>query len=258
VAYPASYNAPSEPEQLRSIERLEKAHVPLALIQAENIVWDGAPLSLRNFLIYRYLIDNFLPFKDEYGRIWMIRKNEVGRLAETGYQIAESEEAVTLLSEPFWKKNLFELPVSWGRAADTLSNRLTNPVDILQDSVVLGSHSLEEVNPREWKITGKDPFLVFQIPSGTKGDVLFIEMDREIPGTMAIFWTSNLLPEFGEQQYYVFGSESTHYMIPVSSAPSWYLSETVQQLRVDLPEQFSGQVKFEKILLFDRVIRNGD
>lgn len=253
VPYTSFYNAPTTSQQVRAINELERRGVPLVLIDGENILWDGGPLSLRSYHIYQYLLGKYLPFQDEFGRTWMIRKNETDRLSKTNYSIVSEQEVPKILNLVFRQKDLQGIPASWGNSYESLNSKLRNPIDILSSDGVSNSHNLKEKSG-EWTATGNDPWLVFSLPSNVQGDMLYIEVEQaNCRGQMQIFWSTNLYKGFTEDQSFVFNFVGSQFLIPVSSAPSWALSDYITEIRIDVPNR-NCRVRFNNIVLYERII----
>jgi hypothetical protein len=254
VPVAAIYNASSTPVQLRIVTELGQKKIPLVLISAANILHDGGKPSLRNFVIYQFLLQNYLPFKDEFGLIWMIRKGEERRLDHTHYKV---DQGLVELNKTFLQKQLQGLPAAWGNSGVTLLSKMTNPKDILKMGQLQSSNDLLLNDHGDWQVTGIDPYVVFALPPGVKGDLLQIELDQKIPQElMQVFWTNDLVPVFQDPQSFVFGgANSSKYIIPVSSAPSWLLSNSIQAIRIDFPSDYQGTIHFNKLILYDRVTK---
>lgn len=61
MAVTAPYNMPSGVQQRREVEALKLDLPKLALLQGDNIVYDGGGLALRNPYLYRFVVDNYIP-----------------------------------------------------------------------------------------------------------------------------------------------------------------------------------------------------
>jgi hypothetical protein len=127
-------------------------------------------------------------------------------------------------------------------------------VDLLANGQILSVNGVRAAEDGSWQITGQDPYIVIGVPGGAKGDELFIEIDRKLSaGVWQIRWTNDLVRAFDEQNSFVFNSGGARFLVPVSAAPSWELSQGIKQLRIDLPSGFQGMLKFDKIILYDRL-----
>ncbi|MCP4143307.1 MAG: hypothetical protein GY755_23965 [Chloroflexi bacterium] len=249
----AFYNAPTEQQQLRTIEELQTKSIHLALVDSNNILHDGGPLSLRSFWVYRFLLNSYTPFIDHNGYTWMILKSKTNRATSSGFHLGSKNEEVDLLSDIFWQKDLAGLPASWGQSIKHLDQKTENPVNLLVTGKILDTHNMTQDSNNEWNVIGKNHYIILEIPAGAKGDMLYLETDRNIEKhSYQVFWINDIVPTFAEENSFVFEANGTQFMVPLSAAPSWELSEMVTQIKINLPKNFSGKIHFNKIILYDR------
>ncbi len=249
----APYNIPSEAQQMRVIDQLESKQIPLVLVLAENIYHDGGVLSLRNYWIYDYLQTNFIPFSDEFGRVWMVRNGEEHRLKGTSYTIGDKQEQSRLSNLTFWQKYIAGIPAAWGNSTGVLLTRLTQQRNILEDAQVTAFNNLQLNNDLKWETIGPDPSIVIRLPQNTSGDMLYLEFEQNIIGdNMQLFWLDDTASEFNEDQSFLFTAKSSKYLIPVSSAPSWNNLNQHRVIRIDLPDNYSGVFRIDKLYIYDR------
>jgi hypothetical protein len=255
VAVPAIYNASSVPVQNRIIDQLEKKQVPLVLLYPDNIFIDGGPISIRDYAVYKYLLKNYLPFQDEAGYIWMIRKGEEQRLAKTIYKIDSSEERLALLSPILWQKDLAGLPAAWGNSVQSLKKKMANPKNLLEKATDISAHNLQKLENGDWQVSGPDPYLVIALPPKVHGDLLLIDTSQKITGgPMEVFWQSDLVSKLQDSDSFSFWTDSSKFIVPVASAPSWYLSDGIQKIRIDFPDNYQGIIHFNNLTLLDRIL----
>ncbi len=62
-------------QQQRAIEQLKQKPVRVVLLQADNLIHDGGGLALRSPLLFRFVMDNYLPVWAE-GFVFGIRRDE--------------------------------------------------------------------------------------------------------------------------------------------------------------------------------------
>jgi hypothetical protein len=254
VKYTSPYNMPSEIQQQKIVRQLEEKQVALALVQSNNLYHDGGTLPLRNYWVYRYLLENFVPFNDPTGDVWMVRQDQARRASERGYALSTGSSSLQNLNSAFWQKDLKNLPAAWGASFPSLSGLLTRPVDLLGGEPFAGLHNVSCSPSPTCDATGPDPFVVVQIPEGAKGDFLWIELDREVPGQfLQLFWTNEWVPDFSEEHSFVFSASGSRFLAPVSAAPSWLLAQSPRLLRIDFPEGFQGRVTIKSLVLYDRL-----
>lgn len=75
VPVTAPYNMVSLAQQQRAIDQLKLKSVRVALLQADNLIHDGGGLALRSPLLFRFIMDNYLPVWLE-GFVFGIRKDQ--------------------------------------------------------------------------------------------------------------------------------------------------------------------------------------
>jgi hypothetical protein len=252
VVDPAPYNTPADIQQLRMIDQIEKKQVPLVLLMTEKNIFDGGPLSLRDYWLYRYLLDRFTPFVDDGGYIWMVRKGQENLLNGTGYTIVP-EQSLAYLTTAFWQENISGLPGSWGSSFDQLKGKLSSPVNLLSGK--LGAmNGLRKVDAQTIEVTGSPAYLILEVPPGQKGDILYIETAAPIQGSsMQAAWVNDLVPDFNDANHFTFNAGFSRYLIPLSAAPSWALSQSAQRIKIQFPGSFHGSVTFKQLVLFTRI-----
>lgn len=59
------YNMAHPDQQLRSVERLNDNPPRMALLAADNIIFDGASFALRSHLVFRWIVENYIPVEIE-------------------------------------------------------------------------------------------------------------------------------------------------------------------------------------------------
>jgi hypothetical protein len=257
VADTAFYNSPTEQQQLRAVEQLQTKDIPLALVEANNKprdLHDGGTLSLRSFWIYRFLLSAYIPFKDSNGYTWLVLKDDSNRITTSGFQLGTENENLDLLTNIFWEKDLEGLPISWGKSIQYLEKKIGDPVDLLENGKFLDVHNMRQMDNGMWDVVGPDSYFTIQVPASIKGDMLYLATDQIIEGDfLQVFWINDIIPTFSENNSFVFRANASQYMLPLSSAPSWELSEIAQQIRIDFPQDFRGKIRFNSIVLYDRI-----
>lgn len=64
VPTPAPYNLSARSHQEDAVRAIERARPALALLSAENVLFDGGTLALRDPVVFRYVIDRYAPYAD--------------------------------------------------------------------------------------------------------------------------------------------------------------------------------------------------
>ncbi len=62
VPVTAPYNMVPPSQQRRTVELLERKLPRIALLEGENVLFDGGGLAFRNPILYRFVLDNYIPF----------------------------------------------------------------------------------------------------------------------------------------------------------------------------------------------------
>lgn len=88
----AIYNLVNKNQQIRALKRLEASPPPIVLASAENITHDGGTVALRSHLIYRYVVDHYVPV--QIGKlIFMVRPDRLDRLNSGNVEMISDEKA---------------------------------------------------------------------------------------------------------------------------------------------------------------------
>lgn len=82
VAVTAPYNMVSLKQQMRAVEQISKNPPKVALLEDQNIVFDGGGLALRNPYLYRFIVDQYSP-KYEEGFIFGYLKTDLNNYDDT-------------------------------------------------------------------------------------------------------------------------------------------------------------------------------
>lgn len=64
VPTPAPYNLAARSHQEDAVRAIERARPALALLSAENVLFDGGTLALRDPIVFRYVVDRYTPYAD--------------------------------------------------------------------------------------------------------------------------------------------------------------------------------------------------
>ena len=249
----AFYNVPAASQQIRITQQLESKKIPIALISAENILHDGGALPLRAFIIYRYLLENYLPFQDDTGYIWMIRKGEEDRLAKTNYRVGTPQEQIELLNTAFGQSKLYELPASWGNSMNTLASKLNNPLNLMKISIIAAQNSLTVENGH-WTVSGKNLKIVLKMPGTVKGDFIYLATTQNnCGGTIQLLWKNKFVGQFRNDQSFTFDNISTHFLIPVSAFPSWELSPSVDEITLNFYLERKCDFEIQNLVIYTRM-----
>jgi hypothetical protein len=245
------YNIPSKAEQVRSVDDLKKAEIPLVLISSDNILHDGGTLPLRSFWIYHYLIDNYYPFKGTAENIWMIQKDQIDRLNDSKYHLGSFDEQLNLLETAFSQIQLYGLPSSWGESITSLENELIFLEDIFISENPVIKNGSEIVETRINNIGSTEIRILFS-ENMNYVDFLYIELNNnDCNGSIDISFG---YPDKEKDNInaFTFAQFSEKYLIPLSASPRWILETQIREVIIDFNITGSCEFSIDKIELYKR------
>jgi hypothetical protein len=92
----AVYNLVHDSQQIRAIKDLESAQPPVVLTDADSILHDGGTAALRSHLLYRYVVDHYIPVQIE-SYIFMVRPDRLSRLRPESITPLKNPQSYQLL-----------------------------------------------------------------------------------------------------------------------------------------------------------------
>lgn len=222
MRYPAYFYA-GEPKLAQKLAAEVAKNMPvIALIEGRNIEFHEGKLPLRTYALYKLLLDNYRVFKDTNGKVWMIRKGEEGRLKNNTMVQPGSLDDITTLADAVADKKIDGYPKTWGASWAELSQRLK-----LQMALDVSSY---RTSPQGIKLA----------PGGLSGDFLLLRFDRPVASRMIrVQWQDDFNGK--GRNYMDFWGSSDTYLVPLSTAPNWYLSPGKRDLEIyfgDAPAEF--------------------
>ncbi|MDO8444892.1 MAG: hypothetical protein Q7T53_02105 [Deltaproteobacteria bacterium] len=233
VLYSADYVAASAISQMRMVKQIKETPPPVVLI-SERIPWDGGPASLRSYLLYRELVNTYVPVKAGMFS-FLVRPDRVDSI-----NIAPFEQQMEVLDEVFYQADLKEIPNAWGRSWRLLKNRFTKLHTLVPGNPVNFTRSQNG----GYKPTGEDPQINFEMPKNTilGADVDHIMLEysckKNNPGSepvLELYWASEIYP-MSEKTVVRFSGKGTRAIVPVGSQPRWRLGKQINALRLDLQD----------------------
>ncbi|MBQ4329848.1 MAG: hypothetical protein IJC27_08980 [Lentisphaeria bacterium] len=210
MRYPAYFYA-AEPRISEKLAAEVKEKLPLlALIEGRNIEFHEGKLPLRAYPLYTLLMDNYRGFKDIHGKVWMIRKGEESRLENNPLVVPGSLDDMDILAPAVADRKIDAYPQVWAESWETLSLKAEKIADLTPfvRSTVKG--------------------VLF--PAGNiDGDFMLIKFDRPVVSpALMLRWDDDFNGK--GQPFIAFSGRSDRYLIPLSTAPNWYLSRRKHDL----------------------------
>jgi len=238
----AVYNLVSESQQQRAIRCLEKDPPPVVLASADNILHDGGSAAYRSHLLYRYVVERYIPIRID-GFIYLVRPDRMSRVAA----FADTKEAMTdeyrklLLDMVFRMVFIEELPVSWGRSLKSLKTKM-----LLVKSLQLCSppvlHSVRNDRVGNYSVEGSDPYITFDISdwklNGSDAGMLtfnFTCTGASSKPQLEIYWGSKATGP-NESTVVRFVAENGPLVVPLDAAPRWLQAKEINSLRFDIAD----------------------
>ena len=211
-------------------------------------IHDGSKDTSVDCYYYRYLLKEYLPFRDTGGRIWMIRRGSEARLKEVPLVEAASIGDMALAAEAFQDPKIDAYPFTWGASLELLAPHLADPVALRASA---GTNLRDGGAGRFLALSGGAE-LRLEAPAGAAGDFLLLEFDRPVIGRdFRVLWEDVLA---GKGQPWVeFWGGSNCYLIPLDNSPNWLLSPWKRNLRVKLPGAFAGEFQLLRAVFLRRL-----
>jgi hypothetical protein len=238
----AVYNLVSESQQYRAIRRLEKELPPVVLASADNILHDGGSAAYRSHLLYRYVVERYIPIRID-GFIYLVRPDRMARVAA----LADTKDAMTdeyrksLLDIVFRMAFIEELPVSWGRSLKSLKTEMLL-VKSLQPGNPTSLNSVRDDGGGNYSIEGSDPYITFDISnwklSGNDAGILtfnFTCTGASSKPQLEIYWGSNATGP-SESTVVRFVAENGPLVVPLDAAPRWLQAKEINCLQFDIAD----------------------
>ena len=238
VSYPAWNYVASRPQVERMVREVKAAKPLLVLVKGRDVNFYEGRLPFRAHALYRYLLAEYLPFRDTGGRIWMIRRGAEARLKGVPQVDAASIGDMALASEAFQDPKIDAYPFAWGASLERLAPHLSDPVPA---RAAAGKH-LQNGGGGLFFAQPGGAELQLELPAGASGDFLLLEFDRPIIGRdFRVLW-EDVLAGKGRPWVECWGG-SHCYLIPLDNSPNWLLSPWKRNIRVKLPGAFAGEFR---------------
>jgi hypothetical protein len=236
----APYNMPSSSQQNNVIESLEGNLPGLSLLAGNNIIHDGGGLALRNHYLYRFVIENYVPFEmDEF--IIGLSKESIKRGDWGSLTLPDQDLRMKLFEKAFSTKNMNfrKLPIAWGKSSDSLSEKMEKVLE-KNDFKVVGKNDIQVKDENTYKVLGNDPFVAYNLSqyklSGQSVGILKFDFRCTSEGKKSkiqVFWWGDKQKGAFEENSIFFEVRNGTNIIPLDAAPRWYLLDEIKGLRID-------------------------
>ncbi len=231
VLYSADY-VPANHKSHESMLRQIRSARPALVLAQPRIPHDGGPASLRSYLIYREIIDNYIPERvDEY--VVLLRPDKADASRKPG-----KESSIDLLDAAFRATELQAIPNAWGRSWDKLKKRFTILGNMKSDSV----RNFKQDGAGAYSPIGPDPQIIFAVEGlGLKGrDVDHILLDYSCAGksghpVLELYWSTDM-EQMSEKTVVRFNGNGRRAIIPVGAQPRWRTAGLIKNIRLDLDD----------------------
>ena len=247
VSYPAWNYVASRPQVERMVREVKAAQPLLVLVKGRDVNFYEGRLPFRAHALYRYLLAEYVPFRDTGGRIWMIRRGSEARLKNVPLVEAASIGDAALAAEAFQDPKIDAYPFVWGASLELLAPRLADPVPA---RVSAGANLRSGGDGRFLALAGGAELRLEA--GGAPGDFLLLEFDRPIVGRdFRVLWDDVLAGK--GHPWIEFWGGSNCYLIPLDTSPNWLLSPWKREIRVKLPGAFAGEFQLLRAVFLRRL-----
>jgi hypothetical protein len=226
----APYNLPNEAQQVRAIRRLTASPVPVVLAQADSMLHDGGPPSIRDHAFYRYVVQRYTPVRID-GYIFLIREDRLARAAALAEPVSGRLDAATLLDRVFQPAALELLPAAWGQSWDRLRENATLV------------RSLEVTGTGELRLAGG--------VAGRDAGLLVLELACEpavARSQMTVSWLGDI--PAGAMQF----RGDARVVVPLDASPRWLLAPQINALQLQSSNAACGPAAILRAELWQRRI----
>jgi hypothetical protein len=250
IASGAVYNLPAENQQRRALDRLAENPPPAVLIDADNVLHDGGPASLRCHLLYRRFVPAYVPVR--LGRFgFLLRPDRYRELAEgrrplpAGVALRpaarDRETELAILDAAFAQAALQAIPQSWGASWPSLAGGLSKVADLPVGKA--GLHALRRLPDGRFEITGPDPYLVIPAAgpglSGAGAGLLVLDFASDAlagkPVTLQLFYTIDGQTS-EEKKSLTLTTTGGRLVVPLDAYPRWLLAGRIDAVRIDVAD----------------------
>ncbi|HZR68556.1 MAG TPA: hypothetical protein VFB01_05790 [Burkholderiales bacterium] len=209
----APVNMVAVAQQRRAVAALSRRPPRLALLEADNVMHDGGSVALRDPVLFRFVLERYVPATENGFVIGLLDAGAVPR----------TEGELALLDKAFAVRDLRKIPVAWGRSEATLSDRmqrvaLLEPAPNARGGVVADLSRL--------RVSGRDAGLLrFDFScAGRRGE----------PRLTVHWWGEGA--SRSEAASASFAAEDGTLIVPLDAYPRWALLERPVGIAIELAD----------------------
>jgi hypothetical protein len=214
------YYAADERAQMRTANELGTHRVPLLLLTASNITHDGGTAALRAYWLYRYAIENYVPFRRD-GYIFAVRRDLVGD-ARFARFIDRDAPDVSLFEEAFGINDLANIPRAWGASEATLESALGNERRSVHPAESGDGVTRLDAQPGDAERRTLPHFDLLRLRSECATS----------EGVMRLTWSSRRGNTLSNHAL-AFVAHSGTLLVPVGARPSWTLADAISDVSLE-------------------------
>lgn len=230
----SSYNTVHRGQQQRAVRKIHRRGLSAAVAHPDRgLHWDGGGPSLRSPLLWRYVVQRFVPAKIE-GWWILVDPSRVDRVPKHADIATDATERLAMLETAFPVRPLHKLPIAWGRSAESLLTG--HAFVVVARPVVRPVHGLEEVvgDPGVWRV-GSAP-VVLEVDLGADGQrgreagllILSVQLPPGVEASASIGWSSDIRAEPGhggpaERTRLTCAIRTGPHIIPLDASADWLL-----------------------------------
>lgn len=247
----STYNLAPLAQQKRALADLIASSPPVVLASADEEWFDGGSAALRSHLLYRYVVENYLPVKVE-DYIFMVQPDRLERLTAAPIfsasspdqplsvavatdslpQVPASEVAITWLNQAFLVPELRLIPSSWGQSLETLAGELTlvqaldGQTEAVSTPAPTGPGLSLDLSPLN--LSGDEAgLLAFDFQCRSHAGPTQLKLQWNIGETSPLSSTLRQLQ---------ITAHNGPQLVPLDAAPSWLLAPSLESLEIAVAE----------------------
>jgi hypothetical protein len=234
--YSSDYVAANSWMQERMLARLS-ADPPPVVLAAPAEQFDGGPVGLRSYLLYRYAVLNYAPV--QCGKYTLlVRRDRIALTRAPATQVAANAvvDSLKVVSAP---DQLYWIPWAWGRSWSDLRPRFDVVAALPDDTMQV--RGAQPVAPGSRRYTKPNGVISITCPlppdfrDGTAADFLhfafhFAPSHPSARALMQINWEYDDGSTSSPALFYM---ESGDAVMPLGAYPSWLLSKHLAKLKIE-------------------------